>query len=523
MKKVLLIVIDALASRVIQPAMEQGQLPTLRALAEAGHVDWKSTAIFPSITPAATAALVTGGYPCETGIAGAYYYDQKNDHVHYYADDLGAIMRKGFSDFVEDFMIRLNRDHLRANTAFQVVEKAGCRAACLNYLWFHADALHTIDVPWLLKLWPTVPWSSEIQGPSILSLGDFVSDLPTLSERRQGGASGIFNRFGFNDESTAADLLYLAKAQALSDFTVAYFPDNDFNSHSDGPAETLPTVQRVDEVLGQVAEAYGGIEAMLRSMAVIVTGDHSQSDLPLNKSDTGIKVDTLLNDYSVVPAGQDWENGEELMICPNMRAAQIYLRPGYWELRQEIVDQLLADPRIDQVMWREKPSETVRRYSIKTQRHGLLEFHSTADGQGQAKDEYGMSWAWQGNLETIDATIGPDGVLVYGDYPNALERIATAFDDQVTGDLWITCHLEYEFRLESTGVHRRGSHGSLHAQDSLSPLILAGVPTDLYPTKTPRSVDVAPLCLSILGIESGRIVGASHVRGPGEENRIGLR
>ncbi|MEX2359388.1 MAG: alkaline phosphatase family protein, partial [Pirellulaceae bacterium] len=125
MKPVLLIVIDALASRVIRPAMEQGKLPNLQALADAGQVDWNSTAIFPSITPAATAALVTGGYPCETGIAGAYYYDQDNDHVHYYADDLGAIMRKGFSDFVEDFMIRLNRDHLRANTALREVEKAG--------------------------------------------------------------------------------------------------------------------------------------------------------------------------------------------------------------------------------------------------------------------------------------------------------------------------------------------------------------------------------------------------------------
>ncbi|MEX1041803.1 MAG: alkaline phosphatase family protein [Pirellulaceae bacterium] len=515
MKPVLLIVIDALASRVIRPAMEQGKLPNLQALADAGQVDWNSTAIFPSITPAATAALVTGGYPCETGIAGAYYYDQDNDHVHYYADDLGAIMRKGFSDFVEDFMIRLNRDHLRANTALREVEKAGYRAACLNYLWFLGDVSHTIDVPWLLKLWPTVPWSHEIQGPSTLSLGDFVSDLPTLANRRKKGAGGIFNRFGFNDESTAADLLYLAEAQALPDFTIAYFPDNDFNSHSDGPAETLPTVEKVDQVLGKVAQAYGGMEALLHSMAVVVTGDHSQSDLPMHNSETGINVDTLLKDYSVVPAGQDWENGEQLMICPNMRAAQIYLRPRYWDLRKEIIERLLADPRIDQVMWREKPTETVRRYSIQTQRHGLLAFHATLDGQGQAKDEYGMSWTWEGNLATIDTEVGPDGVLVYGDYPNALERITTAFDDEVTGDLWGTCHLDYEFRLESTGVHRRGSHGSLHAEDSLSPLILAGVPEELYPTKTPRSVDVAPLCLAILGIKSRQRVGSSHVRGPG--------
>src|SRR5688500_16974208 len=98
-KKVLLIVIDALASRVVRPAMEKGRLPNLQALVNAGWVNWNSTAIFPSITPAATAALVTGGYPIQTGIAGAHFYDHDQHRLHYYGDSIWPVLRKGFANF----------------------------------------------------------------------------------------------------------------------------------------------------------------------------------------------------------------------------------------------------------------------------------------------------------------------------------------------------------------------------------------------------------------------------------------
>ena len=57
-KKVLLLVVDALSSRVVRPVWERGELPGLGHLIEAGEVDWECTSVFPSITPAAT-ALVT--------------------------------------------------------------------------------------------------------------------------------------------------------------------------------------------------------------------------------------------------------------------------------------------------------------------------------------------------------------------------------------------------------------------------------------------------------------------------------
>lgn len=124
--------------------MEAGRLPMMQKLSESGRVDWKCTAIFPSITPAATAALVTGEYPCGTGINGAYFYDTKNDRVHYYGDDTWPILRRGFTQFFEDFLVRLNRDQLRCDTAFEQVERHGYTAGCLNFLWFRGDVSHKV-------------------------------------------------------------------------------------------------------------------------------------------------------------------------------------------------------------------------------------------------------------------------------------------------------------------------------------------------------------------------------------------
>lgn len=86
---------------------------------------------------------------------------------------------------------------------------------------------------------------------------------------------------------------------------IAYFPDNDFDSHVDGPRESLPTVEKVDQVLGQLIEIYGGLDPLLESLAIVITGDHAQSDLPLGKQQTGILLDEVLAGYTIVPAGKD--------------------------------------------------------------------------------------------------------------------------------------------------------------------------------------------------------------------------
>jgi hypothetical protein len=517
MKKTLLVVIDALASRVVRPAIEAGRLPTMQKLASAGRVDWNCTAIFPSITPAATAAIVTGEYPCGTGISGAYFYDHKDDRVHYYGEDTWPILRRGFTEFFEDFLVRLNRDQLRCETTFETVERHGLKSACLNFLWFRGDVKHKVQVPWMLRLLPWMPHSKTITGPSLLSLGDFVSGKIGNTNTKLTGPGGPLNRFGFNDAATGNELLALAKADAMPEFTVAYFPNNDFDSHAVGPQASLSNVEGVDSVLGELAETYGGVDAMLKTLAIVITGDHSQTDMLSDSDRAGVQLDNVLEGYNIVPAGADWRNGDELMICPNMRAAQIYLRPNYWKDRDKIIERLFDEDRIDQIIWRDDRWTSSCLYRVLTKSRGSLAFsclnhHAEpreldSNESGPSSDEYGNLWQWKGDLSTVDGEIDHQGCIRFGDYPNAFERIANAFDDEVSGDLWLTCKPGHEFKVDGISIHKSGSHGSLHADDSLSPLILAGIDPELMPRATPRSVDITPLCLAVLGIESRYKVG----------------
>ncbi|QDT90228.1 alkaline phosphatase family protein [Gimesia algae] len=143
MKKVILVIIDALASRVVQPALRKGLLPHFQQLIEHGVLSEECTSIFPSITPAATCTLATGAYPFEHGISGAYWYDRDWDEIAYFGSDLQAIMNEGMGRYINDFQIKLNRDRLLVPTIFEYIEQHGSLTdAVVNFMWYRGTVAH---------------------------------------------------------------------------------------------------------------------------------------------------------------------------------------------------------------------------------------------------------------------------------------------------------------------------------------------------------------------------------------------
>jgi arylsulfatase A-like enzyme len=499
-KKVLFIVVDAIASRVVRPAMERGELPHFKTLADHGEVP-DLTAIFPSITPAATAGLVTGEYPGRHGVAGAYWYEESRDEVAYYGDDFWAILREGLNNFVRDFLVRLNFERLRAPTAFEVIAERGRTTGCLNYLWFRGNFEHEVNPPWWLRWLPSLAKTDRLNGPEILVLGDFVSSRLPGSGKKLSAPGVPWRRLGFDDKSTSRLLLKMSRRGELPDFTLAYFPDNDFQSHTDGPRQALSCLKGVDATLGELFQQWGSHERMLDDVAVVITGDHSQSDL-LDDDRCGIHLSELLDGVQIVKAGETWHSDDQIMVCPNMRAVQVYFRRDSRVEPDDVADALIRDERVDQAIRLIPTGADGPAYRVTTRDRGTLDF-KPGRGEGvfsnTATDNYGNLWSWDGELAAIDAGIGPEGTLTFGDYPNALERIATSFAD-TAGQLWATARLGHEFELPATSTHRRGSHGSLHEADSTSPLFVAGHEPGVVP-ELPRAVDVAWLCYRLLGLD----------------------
>lgn len=513
MKKVLLIVIDALASRVVLPAMDQGRLPNLQRLADAGILRPESIAIYPSLTPAATTSIISGRYPLNHGVLGFHWYDLEQDRVIYYGYDFWVIWDEGFEDFFRDFLYRLNHHQIEGKTLFQIAEKTGLKAASLNYLIFRGDTKHTASVPFWLSWLPGAPSTKEVYGPSIMYFGDLVdTDVKVISDELHPDG-GMFHRFGFDDHNTAHLLIELAKKRALPDFTVAYFPDNDFRSHEVGPGNAVNALEAVDAHLGELFEIYGGLEQMLEEFCIILTGDHSQSDMVADEEAAGIRLDQLLDGYAIADQGEPWGPDDQLVVCPDMRSAQIYFRNLTEAQVDELIDRLLSDPRIDQVLWRaEVVNEEAKGYHVATSDRGRLHFWPDGEGSHSAVDRYGATWSWQGDLAAVDGQVVNGNKIHFTTYPNAFERIAGALDNKNSGHLWATACPGHEFRVAVTSIHDGGgSHGSLHQLDSVSPLFVAGAPDSVDIPDQPRTVDITPLCLTILGLQPQTPAGASHI------------
>lgn len=513
--KVLLVVIDAASPRVVCPAVQTGTLPNLRRLADAGEMHEESTTIFPSITPAATTSIVTGCYPAEHGIAGAAWFDEARQEVAYYGDDFWVIAKQGFGTFLRDFLVRLNGDRLTAPTLFELVERAGRSAASVNHLVFRGLVRHRVKMPWLMTMLPGVPSAETVNGPQTLYLGDFVPGQTGRHKVHRKG--GPLHRFGMDDDATAGLLVALAAERKLPDFTVAYFADNDYASHAVGPHAALPVVQAVDRALGAMFDAAGGFECFLQEHVVLVTSDHGHCEILPDRSEAVISLHSALSEFRQARLGAPWRDGDEVMICPNMRAAQLYVRERSHEAIERVAKTCLLEPRVDLVMWKRRAAD-LNLYSISGPR-GHLEFWRTDDGSQSGRhhasthargtDPFGARWSWRGDLETL--RMDTDGQTIDSrEYPNPFERIAGALDAKNSGDIWVTAQPGCEFEVPGGKAHvGGGSHGALHALDTFSPVIIAGGSQRL--PRVMRSVDIASLCAGVLGVPMRHKVGDPHI------------
>ncbi|MHC4185139.1 MAG: alkaline phosphatase family protein, partial [Planctomycetota bacterium] len=81
-RRVLIIGIDGGTWTILEPAIEQGHMPYLRSLRQAGSYGILQSTI-PAITPAAWAAFQTGMNPGKTGVFDFCYWDIKQRRKRY--------------------------------------------------------------------------------------------------------------------------------------------------------------------------------------------------------------------------------------------------------------------------------------------------------------------------------------------------------------------------------------------------------------------------------------------------------
>jgi hypothetical protein len=509
--KLVLCVIDAMSPAMLERAVAEGVAPMLATLMARGRYVEDCVAAFPSVTPVCAASIVTGVAQDEHLIPGMNWFHREEHRYVEYGSSFRAAQRFGIARQLTDTVYNMNRDHLSADTptVFETLDDANLRTAGTTYLMYRGRHRHEPQKDTALTRFATRLMRHPVMGPRELFYADIFASRPT------GCRSGL-GMPGVRDRHSGCVSAYMVEHD-LFDFLLLSLPDNDWYSHKHGPEGQLHSIAQADLQLARVFNAGGGIDRFLDEHAVIAMADHSQApvqstislqhelaELGVLQPEGANLLGALTGSRSQSRSREDaGVGGDQIAVCPSQRAAMVYaLAPETRDaMRASVVARSLAIEGVDLVAWlaydaHEQPTEGV----VCSPAHGELRF---APG-GDLRDARGARWHVDGELSVLDAAVhGGENALQTPAYPDALARVWSALTCPSSGEVLLSAAPGYEFLDWGGAAHvGGGSHGSLHASDSLGALVLCGVAPIEEPAQWAIR-DIAPLVRRHFGLGSG--------------------
>lgn len=487
--KLVLCVIDAMAPAMLEQAVAAGVAPVLQTLIERGRYVPDCVAAFPSVTPVCAASIVTGVAQDAHRVPGMNWYLREEQRYVEYGSSFRSSQRFGISRQLTDTVYNMNRAHLshETPTVFESLDDADVRTAGTTYLMYRGRYRHEPQRDTALTRVASALMRHSVLGPREL----FYADI--FASRKTGCRSGL-GMPGVRDRHSGCVSSYMVEHD-LFDFLLLSLPDNDWHSHKRGPDAQLQSIAQADLQLARVCEAAGGIDAFLEEHAVIAMADHSQAPV----TDT-IALQNELAELGVLgPPRNAGEEDAHIAVCPSQRAAMVYAlhQPERDAMRASVVTRALAIEGVEHVMWlgrdaHDTPSEGI----ISSPEHGELRFHPG----GELEDPRGAQWSVDGPLAAIGASVH-DGRLLTPSHPDVLARVWAALTCPSSGEVLLSAAPGYEFLDWGRQAHvGGGSHGSLHASDSLGALVMYGIePPQPEPAQWAIR-DIAPLVLAHFGV-----------------------
>ncbi|HEX3241422.1 MAG TPA: alkaline phosphatase family protein [Solirubrobacterales bacterium] len=507
-KKLVLTYVDSLRTDMLLRAVEEGRAPTFGALLERGVFIPDCVSSFPSVTPVACSEMVTGVGADRHWISGMNWYHRLEQRYVEYGSSLEATRAFGVFRSLYDLVYNMNLAHLspEIETLFERLDDAGHRTGATPFLIYRGRHRHEVSLDGLLRRAVNVSklkFQHHTWGPADLFYGDLYAsrEVPCKSTSIPG-----------NRDPYAACCVAELVREDHCDFILFSLPDNDNYSHRHGPEASVESIARADEAFAEVVEAGGGLDRFLEGHAVILVADHAQTDVR-----RGLPLAELLgHDWSVLQPSDDRPELAQLAVSPTGRAAHVYLLPGDGERADAAaVGKRLGEIEgVDLVCWlegadgvrlrRDEPGMPAAggEWAVVERGGESVRFRP---GPGVA-DLRGGSWELEGDPGVLEASV-VDGRLASEAYPDPLARVFSALAAPHSGDFVVSLEEGFE-ALDWGGVTHAGggSHGALHAGDSLGPLLFVGCGPESADEKDQWTLrDVAPAVLEHFGIPKARV------------------
>jgi Type I phosphodiesterase / nucleotide pyrophosphatase len=501
-KKLVLTYVDSLRTDMLERAVAEGRAPTFGALIERGVLIPDCVSSFPSVTPVASAEIATGVGSDRHWISGMNWYHRLERRYVEYGSSFEASRAFGVFRALYDLVYNMNLGHLspEVETVFESLEDAGARTACTPFLIYRGRQRHEVSLDGLLRRAvdaTKLKFHHHTWGPTDLFYGDLYAsrEVPCRSTSIPG------NRDGYA-ACCAAELM----KENLYDFILLSLPDNDHYSHQHGPEATVESIAKADAAFATYAEEAGGLDEFLEDHAVILLADHSQTDVH-----RGLPLAELLGaEWSVLQPSEERPERSQLAVSPTGRAAHIYLLPGEGERAEPtaVAARLGVIEGVDLVcrlegangtpLVRESPGMPLDdEWAVVERGERVLRFRPG----GEVGDLRGGRWELEGDLAALEASV-EGGRLRSETYPDPLARVWSALAAPHAGDFVVSLAPGFE-AVDWGGVSHAGggSHGALHAGDSLGPLLFVGCGPESADEREQWTLrDVAPVVLDHFGV-----------------------
>jgi hypothetical protein len=506
-KKLVLTYVDSLRTDMLERAVAEERAPNFAALLDRGVFVPDCVSSFPSVTPVACSEMVTGVGAERHWISGMNWYHRLERRYVEYGSSLEATRAFGVFRALYDLVYNMNLAHLspEVETLFESLDDAGARTACTPFLIYRGRHRHEVSLDGLLKRAvdaTKLKFHHHTWGPTDLFYGDLYAsrEVPCKSTSIPG------NR----DEYSACCAAELEQDD-LYDFLLLSLPDNDNYSHRNGPEASVESIAKADSCFGIFLEAAGGLDRFLEEHALILLADHAQT--PVHR---GLPLaDLLAAEWSVLRPSDDRPERSQLAVSPTGRAAHVYLLPGEGERADPIaVAARLAEIEgVDLVcrlegadgrpLPRTEPGMPAGggEWAVVERAGVAVRFRPG----GEFEDLRGGRWEIEGEIGALEADLDGD-VLASATYPDPLARVWSALTAPHSGDFIVSLALGFE-AVDWGGVTHAGggSHGALHAGDSLGPLLFVGCGPERASERAQWTLrDVAPVVREHFGLEGGQ-------------------
>ncbi|MEJ7758214.1 MAG: alkaline phosphatase family protein [Gemmatimonadaceae bacterium] len=452
---VVVIVADGARPDTLSSAMDRGLVPALARMREEGALHTVTT-VFPSVTGPAYAPFIMGRYPGPVGLPGLRWYDRGRTTSRMPGNSrsyVGPEMRHVDTDLDPD-----------APTMFEL---AGSSIAALNVI-----------------------------GRGLAPRDRIGRSVGFAARAARTHFSGKVDGWLAIDKDIAREVVDRIRI-TRPDFTFAALTGIDKTSHSAGHASTYVelAIQIVDDTVAAIRRDAERANTW-DSMHLWVVSDHGHSPVTahddLDAFITGMGFRTIAHPfvYSM--------RGEVAVMVSGNAMAHIYLdlqkrdRPwlsqldGRWA---ELRDAMLARESVDVMILPVAP--------------GCCEVHG--HGRGSAL----MKWR-DGRISYDPDTGDPLGIgpqrgldesaaydlTIASDYPDSLVQISRLSDSPRSGEIILSAARNWDFRAKYEPIPHTSSHGALHREHMLVPLLMNRRPASI----PRRTVDVMPSACRALGI-----------------------